>query len=534
MSRPAADRLIDALKNPALYDPPADSVELMETHISRVLLAGDYAYKIKKPVDLGFVDFTTLERRRRFCHEELRLNRRLAPDLYLDVIPITGTPEQPEWGGTGEPIEFAVKMKRFGQDRLLNHALEQGTLSAGHIDALVEELAAFHSGVEIAPPESPFGTPESILAPVEENFRHLYAYLDEETTQREEANVDALREQVTRLQRWSEDEFARLESVFRQRKQGGCVRECHGDMHLGNMLLDDGGVLIFDCIEFNESFRWIDLQSEVAFLVMDLEDRGRPDYAHRFLGGYLERTGDYDGLRVLPFYLTYRALVRAKVACLRLDQEGLAPEDRKGLHQEFHGYLDLAERYTQPAGGWLAINHGFSGSGKTTGTLAVVEQFGALRIRSDIERKRLFGLAPLEKSDSTVGENLYTAEANRRTYLRLQELAKTILEAGFPVLVDATFLKRQGRRQFRALAAKHNVPFLIFDFQADRETLRRRVAAREESGRDASEANTAVLEEQFDLAEPLSEEERRSAIFIDTDAEVDLKKLLREVEQRLG
>ncbi|HUG93589.1 MAG TPA: AAA family ATPase [Planctomycetaceae bacterium] len=482
------------------------ATQLIETHISWVLLAGERAYKIKKPVDLGFVDFSTLERRRHFCQEELRLNRRLAPEIYREVLPITGTPDAPAAGGDGEPIEYAVVMRRFPQEALVSRVLERGELRPEHVDGLAAEIADFHSRVAVAGPASPFGTPESVRLPVEENFRHLDRI--------DSAAQSGRAQQLARLRAWSEREFAARRGDFVARKQAGFVRECHGDMHLGNMILEGGAVTIFDCIEFNESFRWIDVASELAFTVMDLADRGRPAYANRLLNAYLEATGEYEGLRVLPFYLTYRALVRAKVAALRLDQPGLSHEEQAILHDELDSYLALAEQSTQPRRPFLAITHGFSGSGKTRGTQCLVEEFGAVRIRSDVERKRLFGLQPLDRIAPARTAELYAADASRQTYVRLGELAGTVLGADFAVVVDATFLHRSGRDEFRALADRCGVPFLIVDFHAPERVLIERVSRRAHAGQDASDAGVDVLSQQLRSHEPLTADEQRLAIAV--------------------
>lgn len=482
-------RLIQSLLHPEAYPHPVTRIELCETHISWVLLTGPFAYKIKKPVNFGFVDFSTLERRRFFCEEELRLNRRLAPQLYEAVVPITGTPEQPILDGRGEPLEFAVRMKQFSQEGLLSHLLERGELLPSHIDELARKVAEFHARIAVADSNSPFGTPERVRQPVRENFRHLLA------------TNDALREQIRHLDAWCAQEFARREADFARRKESGCVRECHGDMHLGNMVLLDGAVTVFDGIEFNEAFRWIDVLSEVAFTAMDLRDRGRADLSARFLNASLEHTGDYAGLSVLRYYLVYRAMVRAKVAALRLRQE-----DQPRLREEYRGYLDLAEWYTQPPTPKLLITHGLSGSGKTTGTQALVEADGAVRLRSDVERKRLFGLDPSVHEPRRAGE-LYSAAATERTYARLAELAEAVIHAGFNVVVDATFLKRAQREQFRRLAERLRVPFQILDFPADEATLRKRLLQRKRQGGDASDATLAVLERQLRTQEPLSPDE---------------------------
>ena len=512
----AHDRLIQALTNRSVYEHPTTEIAVLQTHISWVVLTGPYAYKIKKPVNLGFVDFSTLAKRHFFCQEELRLNRRLAAQLYLEVVAIYGTPERPRLHGQGAPIEYAVKMVQFAQETLLSHLIDAGTLHAAHIDHLAQEVSAFHARIATADPMSRFGTPEVVYQPVQENFRHLFDAID-----------DPVRQAHTReLEAWCQRTFAAHRPDFIARKRDGFVRECHGDMHLGNMILLDDAVVIFDCIEFNDAFRWIDVASDVAFLTMDLEDRGRPDLAHRFLNGYLEATGDYGLLVPLPFYLTYRALVRAKVAGIRLGQSDLPQEEAQHLREAFGSYLDLAERYTRPSRPRLWVTHGLSGSGKTWNTQRLVEATGAIRIRSDVERKRLFGFAPLERSTDRSKLDLYTPDVTQRTYDHLAQQAARVLEAGFTVLVDATFLKHTQRGAFRRLAAQLGVPFTILAFRAHPETLRRRVAQRSAQGADASEANLAVLHGQLVALEPLTPNEQVYALTIDTDAPQAPQRLL--------
>src|SRR5215510_10695625 len=403
------DRLIQALTDRAVYEHPTTEITVLQTHISWIVLTGPYAYKIKKPVNLGFVDFSTLAKRHFFCQEELRLNRRLAPQLYLDVVAISGSPERPRLHGQGTAIEYAVKMVQFAQETLLSHLIEAGQLQVAHIDSLAYAVSAFHASITTADSTSHFGTPEGVYQPVQENFQHLFDAID-----------DPLRQAHAReLEAWCQRTFVARRSDFIARKRDGFVRECHGDMHLGNMILRDDAVVIFDCIEFNDTFRWIDVASDVAVLVMDLEDRGRPDLAHRFLNGYLEATGDYGLLVLLPFYLIYRAIVRAKVAGIRLGQSDLSQEEVQHVREAFGSYLDLAERYTRPSRPQLWITHGLSGSGKTFATQQLIEATGAIRLRSDIERKRLFGLAPLERSTGRSDLNLYAPDATQRTYAHL-------------------------------------------------------------------------------------------------------------------
>jgi aminoglycoside phosphotransferase family enzyme/predicted kinase len=498
MSSSCSDKLIRALRQPGIVADAAAEVSLLETHISWVLLAGPWALKIKKPVSLGFLDFSSLEKRRFYCEEELRLNRRLAADLYLEVVPITGTPDAPRLGGPGEAIEFAVRMKRFPQEALLASVLDRGELGPRHIDQLARAVADFHGSVERAPPGSHFGEPARVLVPPQDNLAYLRRLVSEPPR----------KAQLERLQRWTEDEFARRRPDLAARRRDGFVRECHGDLHLGNMVLLDDAVRVFDCIEFNDDFRWIDVISDVAFATMDLEHRGRADFAGRFLNAYLERTGDYGGLAVLPFYVVYRALVRALVDVIRSGQLQRGSGARRELDEEFHSYLDLAERWIQPRRPSLTITFGVSGSGKTTGTQPLVEREGAVRLRSDVERKRLFGLRPDEASGTAGRPDIYSRQATDRTYRRLEECAAAIVRSGFPAVVDATFLNRRRRQRFKALADRLGVPFRIAEFASDEATLRQRIEERRREGHDASEATAAVLADQLKAREPLADDER--------------------------
>lgn len=498
------DRLIAALREPARYRHAVERVELLQTHISCILLAGDYAYKIKKPVDLGFLDFSTLAARRHYCEEELRLNRRTAPGLYLDVVAIGGSASAPVLGGGGAAIEYALRMRRFDQDDLLDRMARRGALLPAHIDALARSLAAFHAQIERAGPGQAFGRPERILAPALQNFEQLLPL----------ASAKADIALLARLRDWTAREHAALEPVFELRKREGWVRECHGDLHLGNVALLQGVPTPFDCIEFNPDFRWIDVMNEVAFMVMDLLDHGSPRLAFRFLNAYLEHTGDYAGLRVLRFYLVYRALVRAKVSCLRARQADMARREKSELEREHHRHLRLAERLAASAHAALLIMHGLSGSGKSTAAQSVVETLGAVRLRSDVERKRLFDLAPQARSGSGLDAGLYQPGASERTYARLAELARLVIAAGYPAVVDAAFLKREQRERFAGLAQAAGVRFLIAACTAAPATLRARVAAREREAHDASEAGLAVLEHQYATEEPLAQDETEHTLSI--------------------
>lgn len=494
--------LIQALLDPTHYPHPAKIVRLLETHISWVLLAGRYAYKIKKPVDLGFLNFTELSSRYFYCHEELRLNRRLAPKLYLDVVAIGGTPQQPIFGG--EPIiEYAVQMRRFSNTHLLDYLATRDRLTAQHVDHLATTLARFHTNLPPAELASSYGTPEAIAVPMQQNFLQLATILQ-----------DVHRKTLTDLQAKSEQEFSACLPFFERRLRDGFIRECHGDLHLGNIVLLQGVPVAFDGIEFDPKLRWIDVINEIAFLILDLLHRDRADLAYRFLNAYLETCGDYQGLGVLRFYLGYRAMVRAKITAIRASQT--ASETSMA---ECRSYLTQAGSSLQKGRPILIITHGLPGSGKTTVSQTVLEKLHAIRLRSDVERKRLFKLAALESSDGTI----YDPQATKLTYGRLLHLTRELLELGFPVIVDAAFLKHAERQQFAALAKEVQAPFVILSVRTETSLLRQRIQQRLQTGNDASEADLAVLEKLQVACEPLQVDETPVTVeFINNASLADL------------
>lgn len=495
-------QLISGLLRPEAYPHPVDQVEHLQTHISHVLLAGDYAYKIKKPLDLGFLDFSTLEKRRFCCDEELRLNRRLAPDLYLEVVPITGTLERPRFGGGGGPMEHAVRMRRFPQDALLSRREVSPELT----DRIAERVARFHQEIPSAPEESPYGRPEAVLFPMQQNFDQIRPLLDD----------PAALGRLDPLERWTRETYERLRSVLEARRAEGHIRECHGDMHLGNIALVGDDLVIFDGIEFNPGLRWIDTINEVAFFVMDLEQAGRQGLARRFLNRYLELTGDYGGLTVLDFYKVYRALVRAKVTAIRFAQPGLGQDERRAVAAEYNRYVALAESFTRPRPARLFFTYGVSGSGKSVLARLLRERLPLIHVRSDVERKRLFGLGEQDRSGSAPHGGIYGEDATRRTYEHLKHLADLILGASYHALVDATFLKHWQRELMEQLAHKRGCRLTILVPEAPDEALRQRVGERQAAGRDASEADAAILESQLRSREPLTAAEAAQAVVVDT------------------
>ena len=497
-------QLVNKLCSPGYFP---HKPKIQETHISWVLLTGHDAYKIKKSVDLGFLDFSTLEKRRFFCTEELRLNRRLAPEIYLDIVAIGGNPEEPVLGK--EPaIEYAVHMRRFSQSSLMGRMLARGLVTAGHIDRLASLIADFHSSLPGATKDSPYCATTEIEKEALENFAQLPQVLSESD---DLAMLKTVREASMR-------EYSACEPLFRQRAVAGYLRECHGDLHLGNIVILDDKPTPFDCIEFSPELRWIDVISEISFTVMDLLRRGKPHFAWRLLNAYLEITGDWSGVGVLRFYLAYRAMVRAKIAAIRAVQRGAR---KKSELKSCRSYLRLAHSSLTRRRPAVVITQGLPGCGKSTFAQIALERLGAIRIRSDVERKRLFGLTALADSKALLDADIYSEDATRRTYARLRELARVILAAGLTVIVDAAFVLRSERDIFRALARELDVPFVIASVQTDAALLAERLALRSKRRNDPSEADLSVVQKLQVVQEPLQDQESGVAVKFINNADID-------------
>ena len=493
--------LVRQLQRAAAYDHSTEAIRHIETHISHVFLCGDYAYKIKKDVRLGFVDFSSLDKRLAACQEEVRLNQRLAPALYLGVVPITGTPRAPHVNGAGEPIEFAVKMRQFAPESTLDALDAADALTSEHVEAIGRGVARFH-GFDCARADAgdAWGDPATVWPPVAQNFADMAPLV---TLADDRSQLDA-------LQAWSHSEHRRLVPLMVARKREGAVRECHGDLHLGNLAWVDKRLLIFDCLEFDPALRWIDIQSEIAFCMMDLMARGHMNFAWLLINTWLEDTGDYTGLALLRYYAVYRALVRAKIAAHRARES--TGDESVAADASWRALVALATRLMiHPWPLRLDIAHGFSGSGKTTITRALMQTPGAIRLRADIERKRMAGLDALASSASETNQGLYSDKVTRATYARLTQLAAGLLTARWPVIVDASCLKRWQRVALREVARAQGVPFHILDFDVPEPVLRRRIVQRRKTGRDASEAGLKVLAWQIATADPLADDERELA-----------------------
>jgi aminoglycoside phosphotransferase family enzyme/predicted kinase len=485
------DGLIRALEAKGL------EVTLRETHISWVLLAGDEAWKIKKAVNFGFLDFSTLAKRKHACEEELRLNRRFAPEIYLDVSRICGSASHPLINRETAAIEYAVRMQRFDEKGLLSVLADTQQLDELHIDLIAQQVAKMHLQAPVAGPATHWGEPNRVHHWMNESLEHLKKLVSEPDKARQIANIEPLCAHL----------FKQTRPAIQARSERGFIRECHGDLHLGNMVWIEQQLVPFDCIEFNPALRWIDVISEAAFVMMDLQDRDFPAFAWRFINRYLSITGDYAGLEVLRYYTVYRALVRAKVALLQRDEPEILETRENRLTTQYIGYANLAERWLTHYRPALILMHGLSASGKSTVATTLAEQHGCVHLRSDVERKRLHGLDPMADSFSATGSGIYSASASEKTYQRLYDLASVALNAAYPVIVDAAFLNRKQRNYFQQLAIDYRCPFLIVHCDASRKILESRIIARAQKGNDPSEATLAVLEKQIGQQDSLTENE---------------------------
>ena len=478
---------------------------LIETHISCVILTGEFAYKIKKNVDLGFVDYTSMEKRKHFCELEVQLNRRFAPEIYLGVVPVYSLENTLKFGELGEldspetgssTIDYAVKMKQFPQDAIIAQRMEHPELTGQAVEDFGRSLAKMHGHSESAIPTLPFVAPEQILADAIENFETLLVSLAE----------DPRFEPLSRLEKWTRSKESKLVNRFADRLARGLVKRCHGDLHLKNVIQVDGKLIAFDGIEFNEKFRCIDVLSELAFPVMDFFARGRSGLGWRLMNAYLEANADYSDLDVLQFYLVYRAMVRAKVAWLNPDNHTLARRAEylttDNPTDPFAGpwdkYLKVAQYFAFGLIPSLSITHGFSGSGKSTIAMQMIEQQGGIRIRSDALRHEL--------ADQFKVSNKYSAAMNDWVYATLAQRSAAGIRAGFPVIADATFLKEARRQPFLEIARRMKCPFTILDCDVPYEELCRRLRARTN---DPSEADIAALDLQLNNHDPLTDVEKQ-------------------------
>jgi aminoglycoside phosphotransferase family enzyme/predicted kinase len=502
---------------PQAYAHEVRGIQLIETHISWVLLTGEFAYKIKRPVVYPFLDLRSAERRGFYCTEELRLNRRFAPDLYLEVCDIREDQGAARIGGSGRVIERCVKMRQFPRDRELDRLLAAGHIEAVALERFGQGLADIHAGLPVAGPTEPWGSAAGVQRGVLEN-------VDQYVTGAASAGYDddpALRPAF-------DVKLAALVGDIDLRRTQGRVRECHGDLHARNIVQGDAGLVAFDCMEFEPAFRWIDVAEEIALLIADLQARDFPQHAHAFLSGYLGGSGDYHACRVLDLYKAHRALVRAKVATLEITSaadEAAALAARRE-HDEKLGVARLSLAAKSPV---LVLMAGLSGSGKTWLARRLAPDVGAIHLRSDVERKRLAGLEESADSRSGTAAGLYGADSTRHVYEHLAKCAEHVLAGGYPAIVDATFMTRAQRALFRELAQRMSVRLQVIQCDAPMPVLRKRILERRRLANDASEADLAILDWQLAHQEPITPAELLEVVKVSTTGEDPLPSLRAQV-----
>ncbi|MEM7554173.1 MAG: AAA family ATPase [Cyanobacteria bacterium P01_A01_bin.84] len=500
MVRASIPTLIEEMLKPDFYPHPVNkNIQLVQTHISYILLTGDYAYKVKKPVNFGFLDFSTLEKRSHFCQEELRLNKRGAAQLYISVLPINRNDEQYQLGDATEPVEYVLKMHQFPESGLLSTMLERGQLNESHISELGKVVARYHSETETNDYIRSFGEVDRVRRSIDENYKLTTKYIGKAQTEA----------QYKKTKAYTDKFFNEHPQLFVNRIANNLIRECHGDLHLRNICIWREQILLFDCIEFNETFRFVDVMYDVAFTVMDLEARKRRDLANIFLNTYLEQTGDWEGLQLLPLYLSRQAYVRAKVNSFLLDDSEISINIKEESKRIAANYYKQAADYTQPQQGKLFLMSGVSGSGKSTVARYLSQKLGAIQIRSDAVRKHLAKVPLLEPG----GDELYTDEMSSKTYSRLLELGIMLTTQGFTVILDAKYDKQSLRAHAIAAAKQHQIPLKIIQCTAPPDILRDRLNRR--SG-DITDAKADLLSSQLQNTEPFSDEEKSYLKILDT------------------
>jgi uncharacterized protein len=481
--------LIEALSDPAAYPEPVDRVEVRQTHISVVFLTRDHVYKVKKQVTYGFLDFGTLARRKHFCEEEVRLNRRLAPDVYLGVVPITAQGKRLRLEGAGEAVEWAVKMRRLPDEATLEAGLRRGAIDAPLVEMLARRLADFHRAVAGGPVPAECGRFPTVARILRDIFSQSAAQVGTTVSQTVFDRLRALTEQA----------LDRLQPLIARRAAQGMPRDTHGDLHLDHIYYfadraPPGNLVIVDCIEFNERFRFTDPVADMAFAAMDFAYHGRQDLADAFAAEYFRATGDEEGRPLLPLYSAYRATVRGSVEGLKLAQKEVAAAEHCPGSDKARAYWLLAlgileEPRLRPA---LVLVGGLPGTGKSTLAHALAGSANFELIRSDVVRKELAGLAPHAPSPPEARSRLYSPEVNERTYAECLRRAEGLLFEGRRVLVDATFREEKRRQPFLEAATRWAVPALLVVTHADADIVRRRLQQR--TG-DASDADWQVFQQ---------------------------------------
>jgi aminoglycoside phosphotransferase family enzyme/predicted kinase len=508
--------LVQALLKPEIYPHRPKKVELVQTQMSFLFLTGGYVYKVKKPVDLGYLDYTTLKKRHFFCQQEIELNRRLCPDIYLEVVPIVSSRGKIHLGGEGEAIEYAVKMKQLPAERMMDKLLPQDMVTEDMVGRVASKLAAFHDKARTSSEISAYGNLEAITINTEENFSQTEKYM----------GISISDQKYHGIKIYTNDFLKSNKSLFQKRIASGRIRDCHGDLHAAHICISNG-IYIYDCIEFNDRFRYGDVASEIAFLAMDLDRYHRADLSQAFVNAYVRLSTDKELLKLLNFYKCYRAYVRGKVTSFMLDDPYIP--DKEAVLATAQGYFDLAYRYTKEKP-LLLIMAGLVGTGKTTVAQALSRSLGLTVISADIVRKRLAGISPTERRLEQFGGGIYSKEFSKKTYDEMFAQARKLLSQGQSVILDASFKKRQDRLQARTLAEEAKADFAVVECLLDEETVKRHLEQRLKEG-SASDGRWEIFEQQKQDFDKITEFTSENHIILDTSQ--PMSNIVKMVSERI-
>ncbi len=495
------EEILKALSDPGIYPHGPESVQLIQTHISAVFIARDLVYKVKKPVNFGFLDFSTLEKRRYYCQEEIRLNSRFSEGIYLRVDDIYEGPGGITFEKTGAPIECAVVMSRFPANRELKNMLDNEEVDESTLLQVADKVAQFHLKAETSDHISKYALPEKISENLEENFEQAWPFIGKTI------ELPSYREISTQAREF----LVRENDLFLDRVNQGLVKDCHGDLHTDHIVILDQ-VMLVDCIEFNERFRYQDTASDLAFLLMDLDFRGFPGFGKKVIERYIEKTGDSQCLKLMDFYKSYRAFVRGKVESFSLDSEEISLEDREMSRQTARHYFDLSRTYLRPPKSFLVIFCGLMGSGKTYLSERLAFRMGVEIIRSDIVRKRMFNVSENEHRLDKFGQGIYSLSATDRVYEELLRQAEQSMEQGASVILDAAFIDRDKRDQAQRLALKRDMDFLIVHCVAPEKIIEKRLKARIKDKSEPSDGRWELYHAQEKSFQPIGQDEREYCV----------------------
>ncbi|MFW6014572.1 MAG: AAA family ATPase [Candidatus Nanoarchaeia archaeon] len=512
--------IVEFMQNPENYDDSTTKVEHKQTHISHVFLTKDFVYKVKKPVNFGFLDFETLEKRKFYCEEEVRLNKRLCPELYLGVIPITND-NGLSLNGSGKTVEYAVKMKRMPEETIMKHLLKNDKVSYKEIKKIANILSEFYKNVNCSENIDNYGKPEMLKQATDQNFEQTEKYVDYIF---DGQSYEFIKNATNRF-------FIKNKELFEIRIKNSKIKEGHGDLHSGNIFIHNGQVCIFDCVEFNKSFRCGDVANDIAFLAMDLEYFNKCNLAKYLIQKYVDFTHDYNIYALLDFYKCYRAYVRAKVTAFLTEDKSLSAQKKEELKEEAKNYFQHAYEYAQifdnqtPA---VIISCGVTATGKSRWLKVASDIINAPVLRTDEIRKELFNMREDEKRDENFYKRYYSEASRQMVYDEIFTRAEKIVKNGGKLAIDATFIKAQNRKIAKELADKYGAEFIIIHTRANEETIKKRLEQRKKEKNNVSDANIdAYIYQSKNFEEP----DEGKVITLNTEKEdmENIKKLRAEL-----